>query len=147
MVVLCAHYIGSWLGLIAKTVRPYIRPYIDWFEYLKSWLKKAIRCTTKYIQSYRIVTCLAAAIHYSIYYLIWSPIHATVDLVRGCSMEFLKPGLKRERLHREQLWRISASRRVYSTSWRGLPFSSMNLLWFCGSLQKLPPWNVHHASP
>ena len=52
-----------------------------------------------------------------------------LTLVRGYIMEFLKPDLKRERLRREQLWRVSASRRVYSTKWRGLPFlASMNLV-------------------
>ena len=34
-----------------------------------------------------------------------------------------------ERLCREQLWRVSASRRVHSTWWKGLPFlASMNLV-------------------
>jgi hypothetical protein len=93
MVVLYGCYIGSWLGLITKTVRPYIRPYIDWFEYLKSWLKKATRGTTKHIQSCCIVAWFAAAI----YYLIWSPTYVTVHLVRGCIMEFFKPDLQRER--------------------------------------------------
>ena len=65
-------------------------------EYLKSWLKKSIKHTTKSIQSHCIVVCFAAAIFYPIYYLIWTPIYATVDLVRGCIMEYLKPDLKRE---------------------------------------------------
>jgi hypothetical protein len=97
MVVLCAYYIGSWLGLIAKTVRPYIQPYIDWLEYLKSWLKKTIRYTTKHIRRCYLVACCAALIYYPFYYLIWWPIYASVDLVRGYIMEFLKPDLKRER--------------------------------------------------
>jgi hypothetical protein len=144
MVVLCAHYIGSWLGLIAKTVRPYIQPYIDWSEYQKSWLKKALRSTTKHIRSCCIVACFAAAIYHLIYCFIWSPIYASVDLVRGSIMEFLKPDLKLERLRREQLWRISASRNVYSTHWRGLPFlASMNLAFELAG----PTGNFHPAMP
>jgi hypothetical protein len=131
MMVLYGCYIESWLGLIIKTVRPHIRPYIDWLEYLKSWLKKVTRSTTKCIRSCCIVTSFAAAIYYLIYYIIWSLIYATIALVRGHIMEYFKPDLKRERerLCRDQLWQISASRRVYSTHWRGLPFLAfMNLV-------------------
>jgi hypothetical protein len=85
LVVPYGYYFGLLFGLIAKPVRPYVRPYIDWFEYLKSWLKKAIRSTTKHIQSCCFVTWFAAAL----YYLIWSPTNATVALVRGRIMEFL----------------------------------------------------------
>ena len=146
-----AHYIGFWLGLIAKTVRPYIRPYIDWFEYLKSWLKKSIRSTTKHIRRCYVAACIAAVIYYPIYYFIWTPIYATVDLIRGYIMEFLKPDLKRERLRREQLWQVSASRRVYSTKWRGLPFlASMNLVFgLAGPHSNYHPTmkTMHHLDP
>ena len=47
-----------------------------------------------YRNSLCIVAWFAAATYYLIYYLIWSPIYATVDLVGGCIMEYLKPDLK-----------------------------------------------------
>jgi hypothetical protein len=66
-------------------------------------------------------------------------------------MEFHKPDLKWERLRREQLWRVSASRHVYITWWRGLPFlASMNLVFgLAGPYGSFHPAmsTMHHLDP
>ena len=134
------HYFGSLPGAKSECVKSKIDSDIQWFEYLKSWVKQA----TIHIKECSPLHWLSAAF----VHIIWSPICSTVALVRGQINEFFDTHLQTDRQQREALSfkqvHRALSSRGDSTRWHGLPFViSLDLMFHlmatCDCLQAPSP--------
>ena len=123
-------YFGWIIPTTSKYVRPYFSPIIEWFDHLKSKIKRTANNTINCFNSNLFVRCLKTLFRC----VIFIPITAPLRLFKMWSKWYVRPDLKRERERRERVRRAVSSRRVWSTNWRGLPyFKILNLMMFLTS--------------
>ena len=110
-------YFGWIVPTKSKYVGPYFSPIIEWFDHLRSKIKRTANNTINCFNSNLFVRCLKTLLRC----VIFTPITAPLKLFRMWSKWYLQPDLKRERMRRERVRRAVSSCRVWSTNWRGLP--------------------------
>ena len=91
-------YFGWIVQTTSKCVRAYFSPIIEWFDHLRSKIKRTANITINCFNSNLFVRCLKTLFRC----VIFIPITAPLKLFRMWSQWHLQPDLKRERMRRER---------------------------------------------
>ena len=86
-------YFGWIVPTTSKYVRPYFSPIIEWFDHLRSKIKRTANNTINCFNSNLFVRCLKTLFRC----VIFIPITAPLKLFKMWSKWYLRPDLKRER--------------------------------------------------